>query len=489
MPVEQVNYDKFFWGMAQDDLYVEEWQYAYSEWINVKDNSNFVKLNRNVEHLFTTNWNDMLCSKSLWTWLTSETFFLWEDWEVYYQWSANDTALYTTPNTRDITDCILFNEVLYFTEEVTGNAFTMHNITEANAKALSWTWNVSNFLQTWDQNGEMIMLNYKDINLFVWSGKDLYIYSATDILTWTLTDKVVFKSTIRWITYVGSLVKIYTEDWDVTFIDSNDFTTREVVNIKIKPIKVETIENFDYIIAWYSTYSSILAVMSWHEINVIAKRNNFWLQEKFNFSDRFWDIMWFDWRQIYFAWQEMWEDLNEWIISFWNARVWLPEWFNNEFNKVDLSAWVQENIWVVTVVHPYEWNLYICYDGSTNDKWVARIKLNENIEHTQNWTLILKEFNAWSNTLNKDLVELEVYGKFNWETKIWLSVNWNYQSSASTTWIDLDNNDDLNEPIRITDLNTKFNVISIKFEFNWTFESQSPDKLYWVKMKYNITRQ
>lgn len=491
MAKEVVNINKFYWGISQDDLYTREWEVAYAEGLELKSNSEFVRLWKNVEHLFTTNWNDMLCSTSLWTGASSHTYFLWEGWEVYYEGSSNNVALFTTAATKDVMAIESFNDTLYFAEDTLWDAFTLNSITEANALALNWTGNVSAFAQSWLDWSEAVMLNYQDINLYVGAWKRLYIYSKTDILTNTLTQYVDFKSEIRGITYVWSQVKIYTEDWNVTFLNALTFTTNEVVNIKVRPKRVKTIENFDYIISGYSSYDSQLLIMSWYDINVIAKRNDNGMRTKFNFSTRFGQTIAFDWRQLYFAQQEVGEANDEWILSYWRDRVSLTDAYNLDIFKADLSAWVQETLWIVSAIQAYESTLFFCYDWATNDKSVGKVVLNkiDSDKRTQLWTLLTKKFNAWTSTLNKDLIEIEVYGKFNGSCKIGLTLNDVYTSSATTTWITLDNDNDINEPIRITDLNTRFNSISLKFEFSWTFESTSSDKLYWAKISYNITRQ
>lgn len=485
MAKEQVLMDKWFWWTAQDDLYTKEWEFSYSENLNVKGNSEYVKLNRDVEHLFTTNWNDMFSSTSIKEWWSVKTFFFWESWEVYHNWSTSDTALYTAW-TRDIYDSVLFNWKLYFVQDVSWNAFTLYNITEANAFALTWAGNVTSFLQTWTQPDSFFMLNYQDVDLHIWAGKRLYTYSKTDITTWILTNFIDFKSEIKWLTYTWWNIKVYTEDGNVTFIDALDYSTKVVINIKVSPKIVKTIKSIDYIVAGFSAYDSQLLIMSWYDVKVLAKTNK-WIRDKFNFSVRSNNVLEFDGKQIYFAWLSMNPDGNEWIVSYWTERVWFPEWFNNEVTKVDLSSWIQEDINVLSLITANEWTIYFWYVWSTNWQWIWRVSLSTT-NHTQTWTLITKKFNAGSSLYSKDLVEIEIYWKFNWWVKVATIVDDNEKAEVFTTWVELNNSNTPTEPIRISTLSTSFNNIALKFQFDWGFQSQTPNKLYWAKISYNITR-
>jgi len=406
---QSITWNKFYWGVSNDDKLTQPAQVLYAENLDLKRNSEFVMLNPYSTEKVLTNWKDIdwFINVSQDTW-NQKTFGWWEDGVIYYVLWTDNVPDYTATSASDIVNAIEFNDYTYFmtvwpsTTDIKYDKIlsdNMYDLTWALAQTTLATW------LTWTQADKYPMYNYLDAFLYIWVWKTVYREDSA----WVQETFNLWTADIVWITQQWWVFKLYQSDGRVIFWDGLSESADSVVNINDEIRTVISHQWIDYIVWWASWFYSQLYFMNWYKAELIQS----WIDSQIpnspqsDRSSKFY-IKWDIWKLITFDWQLLMinQDWLDSIYSFWNAKQWFPKWFEQIFyvwpdgTSADFISWLGNSTSNTSFFYGYSYPASAIWNFLADDSTYIRT-----------WSMILPIFDAWTKTTKKKIEEIRVYAQ------------------------------------------------------------------------------
>lgn len=427
MQVESIIYNKFYWWMSADDYSSSPSQYIYWENIDVKSNSNYIWLEKEVSQLSVLS-----------SWI-SNWFITVSDWDNYKTYSYSDSwaisNITSWSTLHDLWTSIL-NVIKFWDQIVFAQKFSssedviLRKISEIDL--YNWNFNftdIDTWIVWWDFTPQMF--SYVSEYLIVWLGTKIF---RLDSLWVSDISVFEFESNVVWITNIWWSFKFYTYNWSIWLYDIATNEINELIPTNEVIRGVIQHRWLDYPIGWYNNDNSKFYYLNWYRLEDIQKAWTSIYWTKFDFSNL----------KTTFNWEIILASETK-LYSFGSKKYWLPKWisiFNsNSYTKIT-SIWVNI-IWdELYVWYTKNWNNYIWVYKDSNSK-------------VANWFITIPLFNRWSTTIKKKIKELRIYSW--WSVTISASIDWWAFADIKTikVWRD-----------RIYNFNKDFFEIVIKITLN-----------------------
>lgn len=357
---------------SDDDYLISEWQFAYSENVDVKRTwFEFWVSPAPVKVNFTTaeiNWFIWLKNNS-WT---ERLFYYWSWWKVFNDTSSDNTAEFTCTGSVKVVNAVEFWDYVYFIQN-SWSAVTFYRDTKSNLVAETYSW--ATFSPTWDAVPTPWFSNIKVIVLYdkfvVWIGKSLY---SIDSL-WVWKKMKTFPDDIMWLTAFNDLLAVYTSNWWMYYVSSETGVIQEYKPLKVNIRNVEQIWWIDYIIAWYSSSSSEFYYMNWWSLTPIkkAKRTlvNYPVWTNWSTTENLKNNFWFPIIAVKddVVLIDRWASYDK-IVHYWNDNDNYPRVFSNILSVNSQTR----NSRAITAIYYWKERIYYYYNDLTSD-WVDYVSI------------------------------------------------------------------------------------------------------------------
>lgn len=464
----EITFDRYWGWMSPTSLFANAWECAYLEWVDSTQDISLVKNLSTWRKEFLTDSNDMFVHFNA-TWaITSREWYAWEWGQIYTDTSSDNIPEKQLSSTNTITDHTSLKWGVFLVQAWSWNTAKLHRLNENNASTgwLGWFqedlfisdsewgfYDIENLYidSFWDSR--IILVKGSQIySLLVWVDPNDNEKASVELdLSFNLWRAVVG------VTRTSDFIKFYTKDWKILMYNKA-FNLISETDTNLLLHWVTTVNNVDYIVSedWIyylegNTPREI--ILDWNKWTYRINNNR----------------KIYSWRAILYIPVEI---NNEYkILRIWTDNKWFPQaitilptiddtknpvgqlyWTWGRFN---LSAWLSVS-WVGKGIFSLNW--------TTN---------------TAEWKILTQRFNAWSSVLTKWISELIV----SWGFEDWSTIQTIINNNIISEEIPLNNTDDKNQVIRVSELNADFLDLVVQINLKWR------DEFYWVKIRYEPNRK
>jgi len=482
------TYNKFYPWIKQDN-FITGWA-SFIEWMNVT----WLKIGYGAilwpksNKLFTTGTSKMY-------WLDvfsrtdgslSQTYFWWENGEIYRGTATDDTPTHTLASGNIIVGITLFRGWYFFFTKtsLTTTGIWVSRISQANADSDTWgTMDESFVVQwTWSHISTPPTYRFWDI-LIIWDNGTIRTIDSA----WAVGTSYSFPvSYVMGISKHWTTIKLYEDTWTMYFWDgvTNGFTSSQDTKIRVASSWQQANNDFVsneqwdlYISSWYSSQLLSKATKS-NRLN-----DNSTYEDKMKFwPNRNKDI------SIVTAEDDMYfiaEDTQVWIYQYWSIVPWVPKGFHKVVSRSNGNLPFED----ITCMDYYSReNQFLLYAFKTQSGvyWVDKIDLNS-LETAEDWYLISDIF-AWGSILEKHIIMLKIARSYaSWDDYIKLYKR--VDNAASWTEITLQTlTDDIIARDNISSETDEWIDIQFKIEFHNEAQDSNPPILHELSHDYDIIK-
>jgi hypothetical protein len=468
---QSINLKNFTWGISQDDFLTTWKQVLYTENLDLNRDSYFVSLGRANTWRFTTTASITWFFKS-----TDAVFAYTSDGKIY---DSNWILKYTFSWNEPILQAWEFNNYIYFLLENTVSASYIHRVTDnsiildtwiMNAVTITWDW----FIREWNTFPIVVLLNE---NFVIWVWNSVYQITDDDIST----EYNIWDWKVVWITRIGWVFKVYTENGVVAFWDWESNSIDSFIEINQTVRWVINDGKIDNIVAGASENQTELILLNWYTTQTLAQlrySDRLWtnvFQIKANETQEFTKLG----NVIYF--KNDGESNTDNILSYGTLNPSLSDWFNIPFS-IDSNWNVIDTLYSLFGHDSLNGDILYMWINSNSEFAVEKIALSwwTSFSYRQSWYLQTNIIDWWSRIQKKKIEAIKLITSgcdIDNTIELQQSIDWWTFSSIQT----------INTWAWITDTNiyTKKDTFrDIMFKINFVWDWNTTPKFYELQLIY-----